>query len=175
MYWKLSAGHFSGFFRSKWQKFPQNYPETWSMIWSPVSVRKSQTSLQHTFMKTLWCGNFSRYWIWREPKTLHFLFSIFSMGAKTPYSATKCAASLILTLFPLFSPSALIICSPYNRMGNIKMSPISKNQYLSHSLTPLTVSMLTTKWQKTPFSQLVAMGTKTLVSLPVFAIPKDDC
>ena len=74
------TGHFLGFFRSKWQKFPQNYPETWSMIWSPVSVRKSQTSLQHTFMKTLWCGNlnFSWYWEWREPKT-RCSFSIFNI------------------------------------------------------------------------------------------------
>ena len=58
---KTQCWAFFSIYKSKWQKFPQNYPETWSMIWSPVSVRKSQTSLQHTFMKTLWCGNFSWY------------------------------------------------------------------------------------------------------------------
>ena len=176
MYWKLRTRHFLGFTGANGKSFRKitQKPGVWS---DPLSVSGNHKlhfnthSWRHCGVETsAGIGNGES-----QKHVVHFLFSIFSMGAKTPYSATKCAASLILTLFPLFSPSALIICSPYNRMGNIKMSSISKNQYLSHSLTPLTVSMLTTKWQKTPFSQLVAMGTKTLVSLPIFAIPKDDC
>ena len=64
-------------YKSKWQPFPQNYPETWSMIWSPVSVRKSQTSLQHTFMKTQGhCVETSAgiYWVCWWAKNTLFIF-----------------------------------------------------------------------------------------------------
>ena len=98
-----------------------------------------------------------------QKHVVHFLFSIFSMGAKTPYSATKCAASLILTLFPLFSPSALIICSPYNRMGNIKTSLISKNQYLSPALTVSMLRSVSGLWVSSPFPILCLYESMTIL------------
>ena len=140
MYWKLSAGHFSAFTRANGKSFRKitQKPGVWS---DPLSVSGNH-KLHFNTHSWRHCGVENSAGIGNgesQKHVVHFLFSIFSMGAKTPYSATKCAASLILTLFPLFSPSALIICSPYNRMGNIKMSLISKNQYLSPALT---VSML---------------------------------